>query len=199
MTSFARQHEYRIGRALLVATLLVVLGSWFFPLGWLRFFGREWNPGTTTALPPGRPWVRLIPTESLPGQPVPELVRIRTVPVKISPVPDLSPEPSRREWSFDPTTPWRPLAGELSPLAPAAGDSVLLHAEFLHSLRLGNMAAILAMLDTTQTGRAREQLAETDDWIHRYLAPVWESQGRAARIADIYWRAVGEVEAEGSQ
>lgn len=199
MARFSRQQDYRIGRALAVATVLVVVGAWLFPWGWLRIFGRDLRLETGRPERAREAWIRLIPadTGSLAGND--DLVRTRITLRIVSPSPDQKVESARHVWTFDPTTAWRPLSGSASPIAPTTTDSLLLHAEFLHSLRLGNMAAVFALLDTTQAGRAREQLAETDDWVHMYLAPRWEAEGRSARIADIYWRAVGEVEAEGSQ
>jgi hypothetical protein len=55
------------------------------------------------------------------------------------------------------------------------------------------------MLDTTQSGRAREQLAETDQWVNRDWGPMWAAQGFAKRQANLWYRVVTEVEAEGSQ
>jgi hypothetical protein len=77
-------------------------------------------------------------------------------------------------------------------------DSVLRRAQLLDSLRLANWGAVFAMLDTTQAGRAREQLAETDDWVNRNWGPVWMAQGFARRQANLWYRVVTEVEAEGS-
>jgi hypothetical protein len=61
------------------------------------------------------------------------------------------------------------------------------------------MRAIYAMLDTTQAGRAREQFIETDIRVNRSLGPIWTAQGQSRRQAELWWRVVGEVEAEGSQ
>lgn len=197
MTGFAPQHEYRIGRALVLAFLLVVLGSWLFPVGWLRVFGRPMELETAEISFPSLE-IRLIP--------VPEVESAgNSVPIRTSPESVDSPEAddfagdTRYEWAFDPTTAWQPLSGSTEPLAGAIPDSVLLRADLLNALRLANWGAIFAMLDTTQTGRAHEQLAETDDWIHAIYAPMWTAQGHARRQSNLWYRVVGEVEKEGSQ
>ena len=196
MTGFARQHEYRIGRALLVAAAVVVLGSWLFPVDWLRVFGRAVHVQEPSS-PVGRPWIRLIPVESLG-------LAADMVPVKTISAPsdrldtDYNSQPERYEWSFDPTTAWSPAASSAEPLVGAVPDSVLLRADFLNSQRLANWGAVFAMLDTTQTGRAREQFAETDQWVNRYYGPVWDAQGFARRQSNLWYRVVHEVEAEGS-
>lgn len=199
MTAFARQHPYRIGRSLVAATALLVLGSWLFPVDWLRVFGHRPTAPTDQRALSREPWIRLIPSESLPeGRPS------ESVPIRITiPAPDTSPDtdPSSKaqpRWSFDPTTAFRPLAGSAEPLAGAVPDSVVQHAAFLHAMRLANLAEVFALLDTTQTGRAREQLAETDRWVNRVLGPMWRAEGHARFQSDLWWRVVGEVEAEGS-
>jgi len=196
MTGFARQHDYRLGRALLVATVLVVVGSWLFPVQWLRFFGRPVESPEMAQLV-GEPWIRLIPAESIESA-------TPAGPRKFVPVPVQSPDladpaaPERHEWTFDPTTAWSPLTGSTEPLAGTRPDSVQLRADLLNSLRLANWGAVFAMLDTTQTGRAHEQLAETDHWVNRYYGPVWTAQGFGRRQSNLWYRVVGEVEAEGS-
>lgn len=197
MTGFARQHEYRLGRALLVATLVVVVGSWLFPVQWLQFFGRSVE-APEVAQPAGKPWIRLIPVESLDlaADVVPVVTTLESPPD--SPDLDQSSDPVRHEWSFDPTTAWSPASGSAEPLAGAMPDSILLRADFLNSLRLANWGAVFAMLDTTQTGRAREQLTETDRWVARYYGPRWRAQGFARRQSNIWYRAVGEAEKEGA-
>jgi hypothetical protein len=197
MTRFARQHDYRLGRALILAFVVVIVGSWIFPVDWLRFFGHRLDGPEATEIGL-EPWIRLIPEEALES--TGDLVPMRiTVGPTASPDLDQSVEAPRHEWSFDPSTTYRPLAGATEPLAPGTPDSLLLRSDLLNSLRLANWDAVFALLDTTQAGRAREQLAETDDWVHRILAPVWEAQGRGRRNANLWHRVVGEVEAEGSQ
>ncbi|RKZ17497.1 hypothetical protein DRQ53_03330 [bacterium] len=199
MARFARQHDYRIGRALLCASVLVIVGLWLFPVGLLRYFGRDLANEVDSGVSVRQEWIRLIPAEALSGEDPGDVVRIRMTPAPVvSPVPDVMAPQDRHAWSFDPTTAWQQSSSEVSPLAPAIPDSVVRHAEFLHALRLGNMTAAFAMLDTTQAGRAHVQLAETDRWVSRTMGPVWHAQGRARRVADVWWRAVGEVEAEGS-
>lgn len=200
MARFARQHEYRIWRWLALSCALVVLGAWLFPTDWLRVFARHLEVTATGTAPAQEPWIRLIPAESLEPGLSPDIVRVRRFErlADDSPSTDSRRE-ARRTWTFDPTTAFRPLAGTAEPLAPGVPDSIRLHAEFLHSLRLGNMAAVFALLDTTQTGRAREQLVETDDWVNRYLGPVWTAQGHARFQSDLWWRVVGESDAEGKR
>jgi len=199
MTRSGRQHEYRIGRALLLASVVIVVGGAFFPVGILRLFGRSVPHGLTEDLARPDPWIRLIPADkgSL-------ALDQKQVPIEILINPDSSPErdqplqEERRAWTFDPTTRFRTVSGLAEPMAPSMADSVLLHAEFLNSIRLGNMWAALAMLDTTQTGEARRQFADIDRWVRRYFGPAWEAEGRSRRQAALWWRVVGEVEAEGS-
>ena len=198
MTGFARQHDYRLGRALLVSTVLVLAGAWLVPLDWLEIFGRDLRLDPRPEAGPDERWVRLVEVQPVdPG--ALQLREIQLGPPKDgqSPDTDMGPE-ARRTWTFDPTTAYRPLPGAGEPLAPSPADSVVLHRTFLHAMRLGNMGAVFAMLDTTQTGRAREQLIETDDWVNRYLGPVWRAEGHARFQSDLWWRVVGEVEAEGS-
>jgi len=196
MAGFARQHEYRIGRALFLAFVVVVVGSWLFPVEWLRFFGRSVEPQEASQ-PAGTPWVRLIPVESLDLGP--DLVLVQTtIEIDDSPEIDESAESQRHEWTFDPTTAWSPATESDEPVAGALPDSVLLRADLMNSLRLANWGAVFAMLDTTQAGRAREQLAETDRWVNRRLGPIWTAQGFARRQSNLWHRVVHEVEAEGS-
>ena len=199
MAGFGRQHEYRIGRALIVATVLIVIGGAFFPMGILRLFGRRIPVDATGDLPPIDPWIRLIPADRGPLA-----NRVEEVPTRIifrpsdSPKPDQTQPGERRTWTFDPTTRYRTMSGLTEPMAPATPDSVLLHADFLHSLRLGNMQAALALLDTTRTGEARRQFADFDRWVNRHLGPGWEAEGKAERKAALWWRVVGEAEEDGS-
>ena len=199
MAGFGRQHEYRIGRALVVTAVVVVVGGAFFPVGILRLFGRRSPIDVAEDSARLDPWIRLIPADrgsvDTQSEQVPTRIIFRPV---SSPVPDLLQQEDRRTWTFDPTTRFRTVSGLAEPMAPAVPDSILLHADFLHSLRLGNMQAALAMLDTTQAGVARRQFADTDRWVNRYLGPAWEAEGKAERQADLWWRVVGEVEAEGS-
>ena len=198
MTACGRQHEYRIGRALVGATGLGVVGVACFPVGILRLFGR-WI-GVEETRQPARidPWIRLIPTDrgSLADH-------VEKVPVRIILRPDSRPEPNRtrqderRAWTFDPTTRFRTVRGLDEPLVPAIPDSILLHSEFLQALRLGNMGAALAMLDTTQIGEARRQFAVFDRWVNQSLGPGWEAEGKARRQTELWWRVVGEAEADG--
>jgi hypothetical protein len=175
---------------------MLIVGTWLFPVDWLRFFGRGLHLGgepETTA----EPWIRLIPVESLEssGELVP--IRIVTESADHSDVDDI-PESERHEWAFDPTQDFQPRADVAEPLAPALSDSVMLRSEFLNALRLANWGAVFAMLDTTQTGRAREQFAETDAWVNHRLGPLWDAQGFARRQANLWNRVVTEAEAEGS-
>ena len=199
MAGFGRQHEYRIGRALVVAFVVIVIGGAFFPVGILRLFGQRVTmtaPGDPARLDP---WIRLIPADagSLANRPDPAPSRTILRQAN-SPELDQLQREERRTWTFDPTTRFRTVAGLAEPMAPAVPDSILLHADFLHSLRLGNMQAALALLDTTQAGVAKRQFADTDRWVNRYLGPGWVAEGHAERQADLWWRVVGEVEAEGS-
>ena len=196
MSRFSRQHEYRLGRALILASALVVVGSWLFPVEWLRVFGRSVDL-LDAPQPAGEPWVRLIPVESLDLGPDPVLMQT-TIPETSSPDIDEFAGSRRHEWTFDPTTAWSPATGSREPLASALPDSVLLRADLLNSLRLANWGAVFALLDTTQTGRAREQFAQTDRWVNRYYGPVWSAQGFARRQSNLWNRVVHEAEAEGS-
>ena len=199
MAGFGRQHEYRIGRALVVAALVVVVGGAFFPVGILRLFGRRAPIDGAENSARFDPWIRLIPADRGSVDTQSEQVPTRIIFHRVSsPVPEQLQKEDRRTWTFDPTTRFRTVSGLAEPTAPAVPDSLQLHADFLHSLRLGNMQAALAMLDTTQAGVARRQFAETDRWVNRYLGPAWEAEGKAGRQADLWWRVVGEVEAEGS-
>lgn len=196
MTGFARQHEYRLGRALILAATLLIVGTWLFPVDWLRFFGRDLRMAGKPEIGT-EPWIRLIPVESFGSEA--DLVPTRIVTESVdNPEIDESGGSERREWAFDPTSDFRPMAGAAEPLGPAAPDSLRLRSDFLNSLRLANWGAVFAMLDTTQTGRAREQLAETDVWVNRRLGPVWDAQGFARRQANLWYRVVTEAEAEGS-
>jgi hypothetical protein len=199
MARFGRQHEYRIGRALLLAFVVIVVGGAFFPVGILRLFSHPAPRARTTDLALSDPWIRLIPTDKGPLALNHEQVLAATrVSPNSSPEPDQQVQEQRRVWTFDPTTPFRTVSGLAEPMAPASPDSTILHAEFLNSLRLGNMWAALALLDTTRTGSARRQFADTDRWVNRYLGPAWEAEGYRKRQADLWWRAVGEFEAEAS-
>jgi hypothetical protein len=200
MSGFARQHEYRIGRALILASVAVVGCFWLFPVEWLRVLGRRVDLEIATVNGPNRKpseGIRLIPVEALDlGD---YSVRKQTIKTfNDSPDIDDSGGPERHEWAFDPTTAWAPAAGSTEPIAGAVPDSVLLRADFLNSLRLANRGAVFAMLDTTRTGRAREQFAETDRWVNRYYGPVWDAQGFARRQSNLWNRVVHEVETEGS-
>lgn len=200
-----RNTNYRsatVGALLLVAALFLVV-----PESWLRWiFHRDFGrPPTELALDP-RPLdagpIRLIPVEMLPpsfarpepGRGEPRIERL--VPDRVQPVPDDDlGGTAESSWTWDPTSAYS-ISGELTRpnFGQATPDTVALHATFLRALRLGDLDPALAMLDTTQSALAREQFREVDRWFFRHWAEIWKAQGNAARMADIYERAVIEAE-----
>lgn len=187
--------------ALMAALFLVVPESW---LRWLfhREFGRPSAELAVDARAPQSGPIRLIPVEMLPtstlrpepGRTEPRVERL--VPETIEPVPDDElAGTAESSWTWDPTSAYS-ISGELTrpDFGLAAPDTVALHATLLRALRLGDLDPALAMLDTTQSGLAREQFREVDRWFFRHWAEIWKAQGAAARLADIYERTVIEAE-----
>jgi hypothetical protein len=202
-----RGTSYAAAVPLAVALLAVLL--FLVPDGWVR-----WLFHRTFALPPGEVAfapvldsagpIRLIPAEMLPPSPSARArVRERDIVTrevlvegaKVDTSGDGKPEPELSPWAWDPTTGYA-VTRELtaSGHAQAGVDSVLRHAVFLRSLRLTDLDPALAMLDTTQSAMAWEQFHAVDRWYFRNWAPLWKAQGAAARLADIYERAVLEAE-----
>jgi hypothetical protein len=205
----SRRRGTSYGVAIPSAVALLAVLLFLVPDGWVR-----WLFHRTFALPPGEVAltpvldgagpIRLIPAEMLPPSPsararareqdsVTREVLVEEAKVDTSG--EGKPEPKLSPWSWDPTTGYA-VTRELtaSGHAQTDADSVLRHAVFLRSLRLTDLDPALAMLDTTQSARAREQFHAVDRWYFRNWAPLWKAQGAAARLADIYERAVLEAE-----
>ena len=206
MTGSTQRHRTHYGLAIPLATALLAALLFLVPEAWIRWlFQRDFrrpNAELDLQVPPVTTGpVRLIPAEALPRPPAKKPsadapLRESLVARPVEQVPDATaPATAENAWTWDPTSAYS-ISDELT--TPMAGgtaeDSTALRAALLHALRLGDLDPALAMLDTTQTARAREQFRAVDDWFFRNWSQIWKAQGAAARRAAIYERAVLEAE-----
>lgn len=198
-TPWSRDREPRWGRAGLLAVLALALVTAFAPVEWLRgVFGRDFGFVDVATRDRVEPFegIRLIPVprrapsaaESAPPQVA--APSLRSDPVEDT-VESAAPDPT---FVWDPTSAFSP-ADEL--LTPAVPDSILLRAALLDALAQGRPESAFAFFDTTQVTAAHRQFDWMDAYMNDVLRPLYEAEGYRQRVADIYYRAVGEVEEEG--
>lgn len=197
-TPWSRDRRPRWGVAAVLAVGLVLAGLLWAPVDWLRaVFGREFGRVDLEVAERVEPLegIRLIPVPTRAPAAAEQAPPTVTTPSFRSdpdedPAPETTADPT---FVWDPTTAWS-ASDEL--LAPGPPDSILHRAALLDALSVGRVERSFAYFDTTQVGAAHRQFDWMDTYMNDVLAPLYEAEGRAARIADIYRRTVTEAEEE---
>ncbi len=210
MTRWQRERRTRFGAAFGIATLGILLAIATVPPSWIRWLlhrdlhvpavARRVDSFDQRALrlvaPPPRKTpptpARLHPPQTRREQAVADAEVVE----EEAPENPVTPADPWKNWSYDPFNPYS-VADDL--FAPVLGepDSMRRRAELLQSLTLTDLRRALALADTSAAAVARERFRRIDDWINRVYGPLWEAEGKAARLEDLYERAVTEAERKG--
>lgn len=196
------------GWALSLSTALVLLLLVLAPATWVRWLippppRVPAPPDYGEEAPPDE--IQLIPYAAIqPPRPSPEMAEVRVeLPreeEEVEPEEEAEPvtEDATEAWNFDPTRP-HDIARDLIQLErgqQALADSTLARAQLYRELAPGRWAAG-ALVDTSRMAWVKSRWREFDEWINRVRGPEWIAEGDSARKAEIYDRAVTEVEREG--
>lgn len=195
-TPWARDRDPRWVAAGALATVLVLATLAWLPVDALRrLFGRDFVRTEEVRIGTAPEGIRLLPALAIQAPPAPSSGPRVARPTARPARPDPEPAP-RHESPFvgDPTTAYD-VAAEL--VAPAVPDSAVARGLILTALAQGRIGTSVAAFDTSRVAAARRQFERMDQWMNAVMRPLFEAEGRAARIADIYRRAVTEAEEEG--
>ena len=192
---WARDREPRWGPAGGLAVVLVLAAFAWAPVDWLRaVFGREFGAVPIAERFEAPEGIRLLPAPAPAGAEAPSTGPRVERPAREAVPPVRARGGDDSPFVGDPTTPYD-LAAELR--APVVPDSVRARGMVLRALAQGGIDRAFAHLDTTRVTAAARRFDWMDAYMNDVLRPRYEAEGRAARIADIYRRAVTEAEEEG--